>query len=95
MGGGLPAAEHLHCAVGGHIQIKHQVGPGQAQLGMLKIVQPAQKIRAFFGGALGPLMDGVGGGVSVGEDQSALLIVVPPVLLEGCVAVDGVKAEAA
>ena len=78
VGGCLPAAEQLQGAAGRHIQIEDQVGPGQAQLVVLKVVQPAQKGGALLRGALGPLVDGIGGSVAVGEDQPPLGIVFPP-----------------
>ena len=78
VGGCLPAAEQLQGAAGRHIQIEDQVGPGQAQLVVLKVVQPAQKGGALLRAALGPLVDGIGGSVAVGEDQPPLGLVFPP-----------------
>ena len=89
--GGLPGAEQLHRLFRGHVQIDHQIRPGQAQLVVLELVQPAEKGLPLLRGTLGPLMDGVGGGVAVGQDEPAVLIVLAPHLAPGGVAVHSVE----
>ena len=78
MGGRLPAAEEAHRLLRGHVQIDHQIGEGQAQLAALEVKQPAEKALPLRLGQLAGLVDGVGGGVPVGEHQPAAPVVVPP-----------------
>ena len=81
VGGALPGAQHLNGGLSGHVQVDHHVGPGQTQLAMLKIVQPAQEIAPLPGPALHPLVHGVGGRIADGQEQTAIVIVLPPHLL--------------
>ena len=78
VGVALPLPEQGDGVVGGHIQIEDQIGAGQPHFMMLKIVQPAEKGLPLLGGAFDRLVDGVGRGVAVGEDQAAGLIKFPP-----------------
>ena len=87
VGAGLPAAQEGQGLLGGHVQIEHQIGPGEPQLGVLKVIQPAEKLLPLVGRQLAGLVDGVGSAVPVGEDQSAPLIITPPHLFPGGVAV--------
>ena len=68
VGVALPLPEQGDGAVSGHIQVKDQIGTWKPHFVMLKIVQPAEKGLPLLGGALDRLVDGVRGGVAVGED---------------------------
>ena len=81
MGVRLPPAQEGHRLVGGHVQIEDQIGPGQSQLRMLKVVQPPEELPPLLRGAFHRLVDRIGGGIAVGENQAAPLIVGPPHLL--------------
>ena len=87
----LPAAQILHRLFCGHVQPEHQVWLRQLQLSVLKIRQPAEKRRLLLPRQLAPLMDGIGGGVPVGQDDPAAPVKLPPILLPGRVTVHGVE----
>ena len=74
-----------------HIQIDHQIGLGKAHLAVFQIGQPLEIRRQLLITELGALMDGVGSGVTVGNDQTAVFIGLSPVLPEGGKAVHRVK----
>ena len=58
---------------------------------MLKVVQPPEELPPLLRGAFHRLVDRVGGGIAVGEDQAAPLIVRPPHLFVGGIPVHRVK----
>ena len=87
----LPAAHHLFREVRGNVQIEGQVRAGQPQLVIFKVIQPLQKCLLGFRRLLAGLMDGVGCGVAVGNDESAIFIPVTPHLFIGCIAVYSVE----
>ena len=67
----------------GHIQIHHQRGLWQPQPAVFQVKEPVHKGLLLLRGQLGGLMDRVGGGVAVGQNQLSRLIVLPPVLPVG------------
>ena len=91
IGVSLPLAHHLFREVRGNIQVDGQIGAGESQLVVFKFVEPVQEFRLLFLGLLAGLVDGVGGGLAVGHDQSAVLIPLSPNFFIGCVAVYGEK----
>ena len=64
-GGGLPAAQTLLRLLRGHVHVQHQVGAGQTEQVVLKIVQPRKETAALLAGELTALMYGVAGGIAV------------------------------
>ena len=91
VGGGLPQAHHLLRGLGGHVQIQHAGRLRQPQQVVLKVEQPVQKRVPLLRRQLAGLVDGVAGGVAVGDQQAALLVIRAPVLLVGGVAIHGVE----
>lgn len=91
MGGLLPAAHHLLGQLRGEIQVQHSIRSRQTQLLILEVKEPVHKGPLLLRRKLGGLVNGVGGGIAVGDEQTALLIVAAPVLFIGGVAVYGVE----
>ena len=91
MGGLLPAAHHLLGQLRGEIQVQHSIRSRQTQLLILEVKEPVHKGLLLLRRKLGGLVNGVGGGIAVGDEQTALLIVAAPVLFIGGVAVHGVE----
>ena len=87
----LAPAHHLLGQLRRHVEIQHARRGGQAELSVFIVKQPVEKRPPLPGGELRGLVDGVRRGVAVGDDETAALIERAPVLLIGCVAVDGVK----
>ena len=75
----------------GHIQVEHQVRPGDAQLLVLKVLHPGKVPVPLLPGDLAHLVHHVGGGVPVAEDELPLAVVLAPVLAEAGKAVHRVK----
>ena len=88
---GLPAAHPGQGGLDIHIQIDHQIRPGQAHLAVFQIGQPGEEVRQFILRQLGPLVDSVGGRVPVRQDQGAVFVKLPPVRLIGRIAVHRVE----
>ena len=91
MGGSLPPPHHLLRGLRGHIQIQHPCRLRQSQQPVLKVEQPVQKGVPLLRRQLGGLVDGVAGGIPVGDQQAAGLIKPAPILLIGGIAIHGVK----
>ncbi len=87
----LSAPQQLLGQLRGQVQIDHQIRLRQFQPPVFQVKQPVQ-IRLPLGlRELCGLVDGVGGSVPVGQNQPAGGVYLPPVLLEGGVAVHGVE----
>ena len=91
VGGGLPQAHHLFRGLCGHIQIQHPCGLRQPQQPVLEVKQPVEKTVPLLRRQLTGLVNGVAGGVSIRNDQSALLIVRALVLFVGGIAIHRVE----
>ena len=57
-----------------HIQIDHRVGAGQLQFAILKIRKPFDEPIPFFLGQLAHLVDDIGGGIAVGDQNDAVIV---------------------
>ena len=65
-----------------HIEIKHQIRPGQAQLAIFKILYPFQIAVPFLPRGFPHLIHHVGSGVPVTEDNASPVIILFPVFSE-------------
>ena len=87
----IPLGQQLLGNFRRHVQIQHQIRPGDAQLFVFKILSPAKIAGPFLSGELGQLIHQIGGGVAVCQQQHPRLIVPPPVHLIGGVAVHRIE----
>ena len=75
----------------GHVQVHGEVRPGQTQPAVLEILQPGDEAVPPVPRQLRHLVDHVGRGVAVGQDQQAGAVGLPPFPAEARVAVHGEK----